>query len=147
MGPMPETEMKDRIRGHRERLAIIGQGYVGLPLAVAFGHAGFPVTGLDTDPDKITALNAGRSYIPDVESTDLQHLLGTGRYEATSDFSILEQSDVAAICGPTPLRKAKDPDISYVVAAAEQGAAQLRPGQLVILDSTTYPVTNAEPLR
>src|SRR3989442_1734788 len=103
MGPMPETEIKDRIRGHRARLAIIGQGYVGLPLAVAFGHAGFPVTGLDTDPDKITALNAGRWYIPDVESTDLQHLLGTGRYEATSDFPILEQSDVAVTCVPTPI--------------------------------------------
>jgi len=144
MGPMSETELTDRIRGHRARLAIIGQGYVGLPLAVAFGHAGFPVTGLDTDPDKITALNAGRSYIPDVESTDLQHLLGTGRYEATSDFSILEQSDVAVICVPTPLRKSKDPDISYVVAAAEQVAAHFRPGQLVILESTTYPGTTEE---
>ena len=143
-GPMPETELADRIREHRARLAIIGQGYVGMPLAVEFGLAGFPVTGLDTDPDRITALNAGRSYIPDVESTDLQHLLGTGRYEATSDFSALEQSDVAVICVPTPLRKSKDPDISYVVAAAEQVAAHFRPGQLVILESTTYPGTTEE---
>src|SRR5437879_13746415 len=97
MCPMYGTELTDRIRGHRARLAIIGQGYVGLPLAVAFGHAGFPVTGLDTDPDKITALNAGRSYIPDVESTDLQHLLGTGRYEATSALYILDMVDVAVI--------------------------------------------------
>src|SRR5207237_10817342 len=90
MDPMPETELTDRIRGHCARLAIIGQGYVGLPLAVAFGHAGFPVTGLDTDPDRITALNAGRSYIPDVASTDLQHLLGTVRSEATQYLSILD---------------------------------------------------------
>src|SRR5437879_11470542 len=144
MGPMSETELTDRIRGHRARLAIIGQGYVGLPRAVSFRDAGCAVTGLDTDPDKITALHAGRSYIPDVESTDLQHLLGTGRYEATSDFSILEQSDVAVICVPTPLRKSKDPDISYVVAAAEQVAAHFRPGQLVILESTTYPGTTEE---
>jgi UDP-N-acetyl-D-glucosamine dehydrogenase len=143
-GAMPETEMTDRIREHRARLAIIGQGYVGLPLAVAFGHAGFPVTGLDTDPDRITALNAGRSYIPDVQSTDLQPLLEAGRYEATSDFSVLEQTDVAVICVPTPLRKSKDPDISYVVAAAEQVAAHFRPGQLVILESTTYPGTTEE---
>ena len=80
---MSETDLAERIREHRARLAIIGQGYVGLPLAVAFGRAGFPVTGLDTDPDRITALNAGRSYIPDVATTDLQHLLGTGRYEAS----------------------------------------------------------------
>lgn len=141
---MHEKELADRIRENRARLAIIGQGYVGLPLAVAFGHAGFSVTGLDTDPDRITALNAGRSYIPDVESTDLQYLLGIGRYEATSDFSVLEQSDVAVICVPTPLRKSKDPDISYVVAAAEQVAAHFRPGQLVILESTTYPGTTEE---
>src|SRR5688572_11248871 len=143
-GAMPETEMTDRIREHRARLAIIGQGYVGLPLAVAFGHAGFPVTGLDTDPDRITALNAGRSYIPDVQSSDLQSLLEAGRYEATSDFSVLEQTDVAVICVPTPLRKSKDPDISYVVAAAEQVAGHFRPGQLVILESTTYPGTTEE---
>jgi UDP-N-acetyl-D-glucosamine dehydrogenase len=143
-GPVPEIELADRIREHRARLAIIGQGYVGLPLAVAFGHAGFPVTGLDTDPDRITALNAGRSYIPDVESTDLQHLLSAGRYDATSDFSVLEQSDVVVICVPTPLRKSKDPDISYIVAAADQVAAHFRPGQLVILESTTYPGTTEE---
>src|SRR2546425_2812538 len=145
-GPMPETELADRIREHRARLAIIGQGYVGLPLAVAFGHAGFSVTGLDTDPDRITALNHGRSYIPDVESTDLQHLLGTGSYDATSDFSVLQQSDVVVICVPTPVGKSKDPDISYIIAAAEQVAAHFRLGQLVILESTTYPGTTEEVL-
>src|SRR5437667_12696558 len=141
---MSETELAERIREHRTRLAIIGQGYVGLPLAVAFGRAGFPVTGLDTDPDRITALNVGRSYIPDVASTHLQHLLGTSRYEATSDFSVLERSDVVVICVPTPLRKSKDPDIACVVAAGETVAARFRPGQLVVLESTTYPGTTDE---
>ena len=143
---MSETDLAERIREHRARLAIIGQGYVGLPLAVAFGRAGFPVTGLDTDPDRITALNAGRSYIPDVATTDLQHLLGTGRYEATSDFSVLERSDVVVICVPTPLRKSKDPDISYIIAAADQVVTHCRAGQLVILESTTYPGTTEEML-
>jgi UDP-N-acetyl-D-glucosamine dehydrogenase len=141
---MYDTQLADRIRRHNAHLTVIGQGYVGLPLAVEFARVGFRVTGLDTDPDRITALNSGRSYIPDVAHSDLAPLLHAGRYEASSDFSVLRESDIVVICVPTPLRKSKDPDISYVVAAAEQVAAHFRPGQLVVLESTTYPGTTEE---
>lgn len=141
---MSHSDLAERIRRRDARLTVIGQGYVGLPLAVEFARAGFSVTGLDTDLDRVTALNAGRSYTPDVGSEDMGALLRDGRYGATHDFSGLERSDVVIICVPTPLRKSKDPDISYVVAAAEQAAARFRPGQLVILESTTYPGTTEE---
>jgi UDP-N-acetyl-D-glucosamine dehydrogenase len=139
-----ETTLADKIRTRTARIAVIGQGYVGLPLAVEFARAGFSVVGLDTDLDRVTALNAGTSYSPDVRTDELGALLGQGRYEAASDFSVLEGSDVVIICVPTPLRKSKDPDISFVVAAGEQVAARFRPGQLVILESTTYPGTTEE---
>jgi UDP-N-acetyl-D-glucosamine dehydrogenase len=141
---MSETVLSDRIRNHQAHISVIGQGYVGLPLALEFARAGFTVTGLDTDLDRVGALSAGRSHTPDVESTDVMAMLREGRYEATSDFSALERSDVVIICVPTPLRKSKDPDISFVVSAAEQVAARFRPGQLVILESTTYPGTTEE---
>ncbi len=141
---MTDAKLIDSIRDRTARIGVIGQGYVGLPLAVEFARAGFSVTGLDTDLDRVTALNSGRSYSPDVESGDLTALLGAGRYEATSDFSVLEERDVVIICVPTSLRKSKDPDISFVVAAAEQVARRLRPGQLVVLESTTYPGTTEE---
>jgi len=132
------------IGDHSARLTVIGQGYVGLPQAVEFARAGFRVVGLDTDLDRISALNAGRSHTGDVDGEGLKALIHEGRYEATADASVLEQSDVVIICVPTPLRKSKDPDISFVVAAAEEVAARFRPGQLVILESTTYPGTTEE---
>jgi UDP-N-acetyl-D-glucosamine dehydrogenase len=141
---MNEVRLADLIRNHTARLTVIGQGYVGLPLAVEFARAGFPVTGLDTDPERVAALEAHRSYVGDVESDEIRRLAGEGRYRATSDFSVLEGSDVVVICVPTPLRKSKDPDISLVVVAAEQVAARFRPVQLVVLESTTYPGTTEE---
>jgi UDP-N-acetyl-D-glucosamine dehydrogenase len=144
---MTDTELSERIRHHQARLSVIGQGYVGLPLAVEFARAGFAVTGVDVDLDRVGALNAGRSHSPDVASDDLIALVHAGRYEATSDSSALERSDVVIICVPTPLRKSKDPDISFVISAAEQVARRFRPGQLVILESTTYPGTTEELLR
>ncbi len=141
---MNGAHLTDRIRNHDARLGIVGQGYVGLPLAVEFARAGFAVTGVDTDLDRIAALNAGRSYSPDVDSQALAALVRDHRYDATSDFSVLERSDVVIICVPTPLRKSKDPDISFIVAAAEEAAARFRPGQLLILESTTYPGTTEE---
>jgi UDP-N-acetyl-D-glucosamine dehydrogenase len=138
------SALEARITAHQARVAIIGQGYVGLPLAVEFARAGLPVIGLDRDLDRVGALNQGQSHTPDVASADLAALVREGRYEATADFSMLEQSDVIIICVPTPLRKSKDPDISYVVAAAEDVASRFRPGQLVILESTTYPGTTEE---
>jgi UDP-N-acetyl-D-glucosamine dehydrogenase len=141
---MSETALGERIRTREARLAVIGQGYVGLPLAVEFARAGFIVTGLDTDFERVAALNAGRCHSPDVSSADLLAVLSEGRYEASLNFSLLERSDVIIICVPTPLRKSKDPDISFVVDAAQQVAARFRPGQLIILESTTYPGTTRE---
>jgi len=141
------TRLTDLIQSHQARLTVIGQGYVGLPLAAAFARSGFHVTGLDTDLDRLGLLNLGRSHTPDVSDAELLDLVRQGRYEATADFEGLSQSDVVIICVPTPLRKSKDPDISFIMAAAEQVACRFRPGQLVILESTTYPGTTEELLR
>ncbi len=126
------------------QIGVIGQGYVGLPLAMEFASAGFPVVGLDADPERVANLASGRSHVPDVPSERLQALLRDGRYRAASDTKVLEACDVVILCVPTPLRKSKDPDISYVVAASEEVAARFRRGQLVILESTTYPGTTEE---
>jgi UDP-N-acetyl-D-glucosamine dehydrogenase len=136
--------LADRITDRTARVAVIGQGYVGLPLAAEFGEAGFTVTGLDSDLDRVGALAHGHSYIPDVDSVRLQALIRGGRYSATPDPEVLARADAIVICVPTPLGKSKDPDISFVVAAAEQVARHLRPGQLVVLESTTYPGTTEE---
>jgi UDP-N-acetyl-D-glucosamine dehydrogenase len=139
-----ERMLADKIEQRTARVAVIGQGYVGLPLALEYARAGFEAVGIDNDPDRIAALNLGQSPTPDVTDAELSDLLATGRYRATGDFKALARSDVIIICVPTPLRKSKDPDISYVVAAAEQTAMNFRPGQLVILESTTYPGTTDE---
>jgi len=142
--PNYETALSPRIAAHTTQIAIIGQGYVGLPLAVEFAKAGFPVWGLDTDSDRVSALCGGRSHVPDVPSVQLQAVIRSGHYRATTESAVLAASDVVVICVPTPLRKSKDPDISYVVAAAEDAAARFRPGQLIVLESTTYPGTTEE---
>jgi len=124
--------------------AVIGLGYVGLPLAVELARAGGTVLGLDVDIRKVDAINRGASYIPDVADADVRWLVDAGRLRASSDFSALRQMDTVSICVPTPLRKTKDPDVSYMVSAIEQVAAHLHPGMLVILESTTYPGTTEE---
>ena len=134
----------DRIRKREARVGVIGLGYVGLPLAVEFARAGFDTTGFDVDPSKVAAINAGTSYIPDVRQEDLAAEVKAGRLRATTDVSRLGQMDAIDICVPTPLRKTKDPDLSYVVKAVEAVAATIRKGQLVILESTTYPGTTDE---
>jgi UDP-N-acetyl-D-glucosamine dehydrogenase len=134
----------ERIRTKQARIAIIGLGYVGLPLAVELARAGFHVTGLDVDASKVKQINGGRSYIPDVPQNDLAAVVEAGHLCATTDGSVLAQVDVADICVPTPLRKTRDPDLSYVVRALEAVAAHLKKGQLVILESTTYPGTTDE---
>ena len=139
-----ERALAEKIETRTARVAVIGQGYVGLPLALEYARAGFPAVGIDNDPDRIAALNLGQSPTPDVTDAELRELLAAGTYRATGDFKTLAQSDVVIICVPTPLRKSKDPDISYVVAAAEQTAVNFRPGQLVVLESTTYPGTTDE---
>jgi UDP-N-acetyl-D-glucosamine dehydrogenase len=138
------TTLLDRIRAKQATIGVIGLGYVGLPLAVEFALAGFQVTGFDVDPSKVREINAGRSYIPDVAQADLAAVVASKNLRATTDMKELASMDVADICVPTPLRKTKDPDLSYVVQALEGVAASLRAGQLVILESTTYPGTTDE---
>jgi UDP-N-acetyl-D-glucosamine dehydrogenase len=144
MSPTPFSTLSDRIRSRNGRVGVIGLGYVGLPLAVEFARAGFTVTGFDVDASKITQINAGRSYIPDVPSDDLAEQVRAGKLNATTDMAQLGGMDAIDICVPTPLRKTKDPDLSYIVRAVEAVAATLKRGQLVILESTTYPGTTDE---
>ena len=138
--PSYET-LLGRIRSREARVGIIGLGYVGLPLAITIARAGFTVTGFDIDPGKIVAIDAGRSYIEAVPSDILAAELGAGRFAATSDFSRLAECDVIAICVPTPLTRHRDPDMSFVEKTCQDIARTLRPGQLVVLESTTYPGT------
>jgi UDP-N-acetyl-D-glucosamine dehydrogenase len=144
MTPTTFTVLLERIRSRQAHVGVIGLGYVGLPLAVELAQAGFTVTGFDVDTGKTTQINAGKSYIPDVLEADLAACVSGGRLKATTDMSQLGAMDAIDICVPTPLRKTKDPDLSYVVLAVEAVAATLRPGQLIILESTTYPGTTDE---
>jgi UDP-N-acetyl-D-glucosamine dehydrogenase len=138
------TQLADRIKNKSARITVIGQGYVGLPLAAEFCHAGFRVTGIDIDKERVCKLNRGESLTPDVSSATLKALRESGHYVASFDFSVLRDSHVILICVPTPLRKSKDPDISYVLATVEEVVKNLCPGQLIILESTTYPGTTEE---
>src|SRR2546428_11237576 len=115
---MSTLELTERIRQHAARIAVIGQGYVGLPLAIEFARAGFTVAGLDTDLDRVGVLNAGRSYTPDVSSADLATVLEAGRYDGTDDAAVVGHTDDGIICGATPPRKNKEPHISLAVAPA-----------------------------
>jgi UDP-N-acetyl-D-glucosamine dehydrogenase len=137
-------ELRDRIRNKQARIGIIGLGYVGLPLAVEFAKAGFEVTGFDVDVAKVSSINKGHSYIGDVPSEDVAAAVKATKLSATDDMSKLHGMDAIDICVPTPLRKTRDPDLSYVVLAVDAVRARLRPGQLVILESTTYPGTTDE---
>ena len=128
------------------RVGVIGLGYVGLPLAVAFGKAGFSVLGVEVDRERVARLKAGESPVEDVGSDELATLVASGRLSMTTDAGALKDADAIIICVPTPLGKSREPDISYIVAAADAVAAILRPGQLVVLESTTYPGTTEEVL-
>jgi len=141
-----QRPLQEKIATRSLRVAVIGLGYVGLPLAATFAETGFHVTGIDTDQQKVDAGNRGESYIPDVSSSTLQALLETKRIYFTTDFAILNDIDAVSICVPTPLRKTRDPDISYIISATQQVKEHLHPGQLVILESTTYPSTTDEVL-
>jgi len=137
-------ELKEKIQKKQARIGIIGLGYVGLPLAVEFAKAGFEVTGFDVDVAKVSSINKGHSYIGDVSSEDVSSCVKAGKLKATDDMSKLHDMDAIDICVPTPLRKTRDPDLSYVVLAVDAVRARLKPGQLVILESTTYPGTTDE---
>ena len=137
-------DLRNKITSHSARVGIVGLGYVGLPLAVEFAQAGFRVTGIDVQQSKVDQLNAGESYIQDIPSDVLRPLVKEGRLEATAEFSVVRDLDTIDICVPTPLRKTKDPDMSYIVSACEEIAKFFKTGTLVILESTTYPGTTDE---
>lgn len=137
-------ELSEKISSKSIRAGVIGLGYVGLPLAVEFAKTGVAVVGFDVDREKIDSILRGESYISDVDSEAVSRVVSDGTLVATTDFSQLAAVDTINICVPTPLRKTKDPDLSYVIKAVEQIAAYLRPGQVVILESTTYPGTVTE---
>jgi UDP-N-acetyl-D-glucosamine dehydrogenase len=143
----PTHPLHQKLQDRTARVGVVGLGYVGLPLLVEFARAGFDATGVDLDDGKVAAIGRGESYIQDVKTADVGALSASGRLHATIDSAVVSSLDTINICVPTPLRKTKDPDLSYVVSATEMIAGHLRPGQLVILESTTYPGTTDEVVR
>ncbi len=139
-----KKQLLEKLQNKTARVGVVGLGYVGLPLAVEFAHAGFHVTGLDVDHRKVDKLNAGESYIQDIPTSVLKPLVEAGLLDATTDFSKILDLDTINICVPTPLSKAKDPDMTFVNAAVQSIAENFGPGKLVILESTTYPGTTEE---
>src|ERR1017187_4899035 len=138
------AQLAERIVNKTARVGIIGLGYVGLPLAVEFAKAGLSVTGIDVIDSKVERLNAGDSYVQDVAPEDVARLVEAGKLRATTDFSVIADLDTINICVPTPLRKTKDPDMSFIVSACQEIAKFVHPGMLAILESTTYPGTTDE---
>jgi UDP-N-acetyl-D-glucosamine dehydrogenase len=139
-----KEQLTQKLQDRTARISVLGLGYVGLPLAVVFAEAGFDVTGIDLDEQKIRTLNQGRSYIQDVPSDCIERLVRAGRLRGTSDFAILRGIDAVSICVPTPLRKTGDPDLSFIVSATESLAPYIHPGMVVVLESSTYPGTTRE---
>jgi UDP-N-acetyl-D-glucosamine dehydrogenase len=138
--------LKQKFTDKSARVSVLGMGYVGLPLAVAFAEAGFRVVGVDPDSRKVESFNRGLSYIQDVPSDALMRLKSAGRLDMTHDFGVLEDADAVSICVPTPLRKTGDPDMTFILSAADQLAQHVHPGMVVVLESTTYPGTTREVL-
>jgi len=139
-----KEELKSRIANREATIGVVGLGYVGLPLAVAFAQAGFRLVGVDVDESKVNELNEGRSYIDDVPSEELAAVVNSGLFSATTNYLELTGVDAISICVPTPLRKTGDPDISYIIQAADEIARVGGSGKLIILESTTYPGTTEE---
>lgn len=142
--PSVKEALLERIRRKEARVGVVGLGYVGLPLAVEFAEAGFTVLGIDLDPHRVSAINAGQSYIGDVPAERLRPLVEARRLMATSSYDMVSQLDTISICVPTPLGKSRDPDISYILQAADAISQRSRRGQLIVLESTTYPGSTEE---
>ena len=139
--------LAEKIRSKTARVGVVGLGYVGLPLAVEYAAEGYHVTGIDLNAAKVSRMNAGDSYIGDVPSASMAPLVKSGHLKATTDFSAVRDLDTINICVPTPLRKTKDPDMSFIVDACDEIAKYFHPGMLIILESTTYPGTTDELVR
>lgn len=142
----PKNCLEKAITAQQAKVAVIGLGYVGLPIAVEQAKCGFKVTGIDLDAERVKQINCGKNYIPDVQDEELAGLVKAGRLAAVKDDQVLAEADIVVICVPTPLTATRDPDISYIEQAAEQIAGHLHPGQLITLESTTYPGTTTEVL-
>src|ERR1035437_9471591 len=142
--PATAAILEEKIRTRRARVGIVGLGYVGLPLAVEFAKAGFTVTGIDVIEEKVRRVNAGDSYVGDIPNSTLAPLVQSGKLRATTDFSAVLELDTINICVPTPLRKTKDPDMSFIVSSCAEVVRYFHAGMLVILESTTYPGTTDE---
>src|SRR5689334_4565663 len=140
------SHLLQKISSKQAHVVVIGIGYVGLPLVAEFARAGFRTTGLDNDPGKVSSLNAGESYIPDVPTSDLAPHVKSGRLGATTDSSVLGKADAVIVCVPTPLNKTKDPDMRFIVEASEEIAEYQHEDMLIVLESTTYPGTTTEVL-
>lgn len=138
------SSLEEALRQRTAQLAVIGLGYVGLPMAIEFAGAGLRVTGIEVSPDRREALSQGRSYISDLPDAALQDAFASHRFQVSGDAASLGEADVILICVPTPLRKSKDPDLTAILQAGEAVAQHLRPGQLIVLESTTYPGTTEE---
>ena len=136
--------LRTKLQQRNATAAVIGLGYVGLPLALEIASAGFNVVGIDLDQNKIARLKEGKSYIGDVSDKTIAGAIQTGRFTPTSDFSALRDVDTVSICVPTPLSKSRDPDISFILSATEKIRKYLHAGQLIVLESTTYPGTTDE---
>ena len=139
-----QKKLESKFLDRSANIAILGLGYVGLPLATIFAEAGFKVTGVEPDQAKVDLLKEGESYVQDVPSDKVARFMGTGNLTATTDFSVLADADAVSICVPTPLRKTGDPDLSYILDATDELAKYMHPGMVIVLESTTYPGTTRE---
>lgn len=139
-----KSELIEKLENYTARVAVLGLGYVGLPFATVFAEAGFAVTGIDPDQRKVDTINRGESHIQDVPEEQVRRLVSSGKLNATTDFSVLQEMDAVSICVPTPLRKTGDPDLSYILSATDELAKYVHPNMVVVLESTTYPGTTRE---
>ncbi len=139
-----KEQLLQKFRDRTAQIGVVGIGYVGLPLAVVFGEAGFTVIGVDPDEDKVAAINRGESYIIDVASERVKALVDAGKLSASTDYALLADTDAVSICVPTPLRKTGDPDLSFIASASQSLAPYLHPGMVIVLESSTYPGTTRE---
>src|SRR4029453_9895411 len=129
------------------KIAVVGLGYVGLPLSMRFARSCVNVLGIDVDPKKVELLNSGQSYIKHIESSAIAELVGSGKFSASKDFSLIRDVEAVIICVPTPLTKNREPDISFVIETGRSMAPHIAKGTLVVLESTTYPGTTDDELR
>jgi UDP-N-acetyl-D-glucosamine dehydrogenase len=141
---MYKARLLDRIERRTAKVGVVGLGYVGLPLALEFGRAGYRVLGIDVDPAKVSALNDGRSYVQDVQDEAVAEVVSADLLRATTRYAALAEVDAISICVPTPLRKTRDPDLSFIISAADAIAEVVHRGLLIVLESTTYPGTTEE---